>query len=52
METVAKAKSVRSSARKIRLVADQIRNKPVTKALYILENSPRKGAQILRKLVN
>ena len=36
---------------KARLVADQIRGKPVAQALQILEFSPRRAAQILRKVL-
>jgi large subunit ribosomal protein L22 len=42
---------VRLSAQKGRLVADQIRGLPVDKALNILTFSPKKGAVIIRKVL-
>ncbi|MBS1632639.1 MAG: 50S ribosomal protein L22 [Bacteroidetes bacterium] len=51
METIAKLRSVRMSAQKGRLVADQIRGLPVDKALNILFFSPKKGAEIIRKIL-
>jgi len=51
METTAKLLGVRLSAQKGRLVADQIRGLPVDKALNILTFSPKKGAEIIRKLL-
>lgn len=52
METRAVAKYVRISPRKVRLVMDQVRGKRVEDALNILAFSPKKGAKILRKLIN
>lgn len=52
METTARLKGARLSAQKARLVADQIRGKAVGDALDILSFSPRKGAVILKKLLN
>ncbi len=52
METTARLKGARLSAQKARLVADQIRGKAVGEALNILSFSPRKGAAILKKLLN
>jgi large subunit ribosomal protein L22 len=49
MSTTAVIKSVRLSAQKGRLVADQIRGLPVDKALNLLAFSPKKGAAILKK---
>lgn len=51
METKAVLRGVRLSAQKGRLVADQVRGRPVSQALNILAFSPKKGAQIIRKVV-
>jgi large subunit ribosomal protein L22 len=51
METKASLRGVRLSAQKGRLVADLVRGKPVEQALNILAFSPKKGAQIIRKVV-
>ncbi|MBS0299437.1 MAG: 50S ribosomal protein L22 [Gammaproteobacteria bacterium] len=51
METTAKLRSIRLSAQKGRLVANQIRGLPVDKALNILTFSPKKGAEIIRKIL-
>jgi len=51
METVAKLKSARLSAQKARLVADQIRGKSVADALNILAFSPKKGADLIKKVL-
>lgn len=51
METKAILRGVRLSAQKGRLVADQVRGRPVEQALNILAFSPKKGAQIIRKVV-
>lgn len=45
-------KRVRLSPRKARLVADQIRNKPVGHALDTLKFSTKKAAFIMHKLLN
>jgi large subunit ribosomal protein L22 len=42
---------VRISPQKARLVADQIRGKKVDNALNILTFSPKKGAEIIKKVV-
>jgi large subunit ribosomal protein L22 len=51
MKTSAILRGVRLSAQKGRLVADQIRGLPVDKALNILTFSPKKGAVIIRKVL-
>jgi large subunit ribosomal protein L22 len=51
METTAKLNGVRLSAQKGRLVADQIRGLKVDKALSLLAFSPKKGAVIIRKVL-
>ena len=51
METTAILRGVRLSGQKGRLVADQIRGLSVDKALNILTFSPKKGAEIIRKLL-
>ncbi|MCX7896453.1 MAG: 50S ribosomal protein L22 [Rhodocyclaceae bacterium] len=51
METKAVLKGVRLSAQKGRLVADMVRGKPVEQALNILSFSPKKGARIIKKVL-
>ena len=51
MNTTAKLRSVRLSSQKGRLVADLIRGKTVENALNILQFSPKKGATIIRKVL-
>lgn len=51
MKTSAVLRGVRLSAQKGRLVADQIRGLPVDKALNILAFSPKRGAAIIRKVL-
>jgi len=51
METQASLRGVRLSAQKGRLVADQIRGLPVDKALNVLAFSPKKGAGIIKKVL-
>ena len=51
METTATLRGVRLSAQKGRLVADQIRGLPVDQALNLLAFSPKKGARILKKVL-
>jgi len=52
MEVSAKLSTARLSAQKARLVADQIRGKGVEEALELLTYSPKKGAAIIKKLLN
>ena len=49
MQVRALTKYNRISAQKVRLVADQIRSKPVDKALEILQFSPKKAAGLISK---
>jgi large subunit ribosomal protein L22 len=51
MEVAAKLSGAQLSAQKARLVADQIRGKGVEEALDILAFSPKKGAAILKKVL-
>jgi large subunit ribosomal protein L22 len=51
VEVAAKLKGARISAQKARLVADQIRGKSVESALEILQFSGKKGADIIRKVL-
>jgi len=51
MEVAAKLKGARLSAQKARLVVDQIRGKSVGEALNILAFSPKKGAAIVKKVL-
>ena len=51
METKAILRGARLSAQKGRLVADLIRGKPVDQAMSILAFTPKKGAAVIRKLL-
>ncbi len=51
MNVSAILRGTRLSAQKGRLVADQIRGLPVDKALNILAFSPKKGAEIIKKVL-
>ena len=51
MRVSATAKRLRISPRKVRLVANQVRGEPVGKAVNILSFSNRKGAALVRKVV-
>ena len=51
MEVAAKLKGARISAQKVRLVTDQIRGKSVESALEVLQFSGRKGADIIKKVL-
>jgi large subunit ribosomal protein L22 len=51
METNAILRGVRLSAQKGRLVADLVRGKSVDQALSILAFSPKKGAVIIKKVL-
>src|SRR3954467_3969934 len=51
METRAILRGARISAQKGRLVADLIRGKPVDQAMNLLAFMPKKGAAIIRKVL-
>ena len=51
METIAKHKHARSSAQKVRLVADQIRGLTVVRALEILTFSNKKAASLVKEVL-
>jgi large subunit ribosomal protein L22 len=51
MRTEARARFVRVSARKARLVLDQIRGKSVGEALATLEYTPRAAARLIEKVL-
>ena len=51
MEVAAKLKDAPLSAQKGRLVADMIRNMKVSTALDVLKFTPKKGAQLMFKLL-
>ena len=50
-EVAAILRGAQLSAQKARLVADQIRGKNVAEALTILEFSPKKGADLMKKVL-
>ncbi|MGE0386934.1 MAG: 50S ribosomal protein L22 [Gammaproteobacteria bacterium] len=49
--TSARIRFNRISAQKLRLVADQVRGLPVDKAINLLTFSPKKGAVIVKKVL-
>jgi large subunit ribosomal protein L22 len=51
MEVTAKLKGAPLSAQKGRLVANMIRNMTVSRALDVLKFTPKKGAQLMLKLL-
>jgi len=51
MEVTARLKNASLSAQKCRLVADMIRKTSVASALNVLKFTPKKGAQIMLKLL-
>ena len=51
MQVGARLKGAKISAQKVRLVADQIRGKEVGEALGILGFSTKKGAHLMKKLL-
>ena len=52
MQVSARLKGARLSAQKARLVADQIRGKGVEEALELLAYSNKKGAAVIKKVLN
>ena len=52
MQVQAKLRGARLSAQKARLVADQVRGRPVEDALNLLTYSSKKGADVIRKLLD
>ena len=52
MEARAKLSYARISSRKVKIVIDLIRNKPVGEALAILKLTPKGAAPIVEKLLN
>ncbi|HET9679090.1 MAG TPA: 50S ribosomal protein L22 [Gammaproteobacteria bacterium] len=51
MQVNATLRFARISAQKVRLVADQVRGKPVAQALQLLQFSPKKAARIMSKVL-
>ncbi|MEN8139963.1 MAG: 50S ribosomal protein L22 [Thermodesulfobacteriota bacterium] len=51
MEAKARARFIRISPQKARLVADMIRGKQVEEAVTTLRFTPKKGARVLRKVL-
>ncbi len=51
MATQARLRNARISPQKARLVADQVRGLAVDKALQLLTFSPKKGSDIIKKVV-
>ena len=45
-------RNARIAPRKVRIVADLIRNKPVSEAMDILQFTQKRGAPMLRKLID
>ena len=51
MEARAKLSYARISSRKVKIVIDMIRNKPVNVAMGILKNTPKAASELLIKLL-
>ena len=51
MPTIAKLRNARIAAQKMRLVADQVRGLPVEQAINVLTYSEKKGAHLIRKVL-
>jgi len=52
MEARAVARYMRISPQKMRLIMDEVRGKKVDEAIRLLSFSPKKGARVLKKLIN
>lgn len=52
MQAVARARHIRISPRKVRLVADLIRGKSADQASQILTFTPKRGARTMKKLLD
>lgn len=52
MEVTAKLRGAAVSAQKVRLVADEVRGKPIERALDILTFSNKKGAKLVKKCLD
>ena len=52
MEAKAKVTHIRIAPRKVRIVIDLIRNKPVGMAIAILKNTPKVASGVVEKLLN
>ena len=51
MQVAAKLKYARISPQKVRLIADMVRGEPVGKALNTLRFTPKKGAELVLKVL-
>ncbi|MCS7180929.1 MAG: 50S ribosomal protein L22 [bacterium] len=51
MEVITKAKYVRISPRKLRMIIELVKGKDIEEALGILKNVRKKGARILEKVI-
>lgn len=52
MESRAVARYMRISPQKMRLIMDEVRGKKVDEAIRLLSFSPKRGAHLLKKLIN
>ena len=52
MEAVARARYIRISPTKARLVADLVRGKPVEQALHVLAFTPKAAARLLKRVMD
>ncbi len=52
MQSTATLRYARISSRKVKIVLDLIRNKPVGEAMGIIKNTPKAASEILEKLLN